>query len=86
MRRVHRQVERTRAARASVRGLCLLALGSLVGCTGLQSQLIQSTLARDERRTSAFEVAARALDRHPEYGDELYRVVRRHPIGFTGSC
>jgi hypothetical protein len=82
MKLVHREVERTRAARASVGGLGLLALGSLVGCTGLQNQLIQSTLARDERRTAAFEVAARALDRHPEYGDEFYRVVRRHPIAF----
>lgn len=61
--------------------LVVVALGIVACGTTQKQQLIETTASAmgPEERASTFEATARVLDENPEYIDEFYRVVRKHP-------
>jgi hypothetical protein len=65
-------------------GLGVVALSvSLVGCTpGAQKTVMSPAMSSEHERATAFEAVARMLDEHPEWVDEMYVVMQRHPAAF----
>ena len=46
---------------------------------GAEKSAIDAALEKPALRAQTFEATMRALDQHPDWVDELYRVARRHP-------
>ena len=60
-------------------GLLLLLLAS-TGCTvGAKKALISTTMEPDDERLKAMEANLRIFDEHPEYVDEMFRLMLEHP-------
>jgi hypothetical protein len=63
-----------------MRALMVTVVVFALGCGATQEKpAITAALKNDDIRAQTFEATARALDEHPEWVDEFYKVARHHP-------